>query len=120
MQAADARKAFMALAYTKFKNAPLYLEWAPENAFKAAAAAKGPKEEEEVEAPAEDVAADEEPGTDESLYQRVLSKFSRQGSHLFSDFAPLSSDFVYSCSFCHLVWERLLNSLFDTTLHEQN
>ena len=73
LQAADARKAFMALAYTKFKNAPLYLEWAPENAFKADATAAAAKElkEEEVEATTEDVAADEEPGTDEIICQAL-------------------------------------------------
>lgn len=27
----EAKKAFTRLAYTKFKNLPLYLEWAPEN-----------------------------------------------------------------------------------------
>ena len=72
MQAADARKAFMALAYTKFKNAPLYLEWAPENTFKAdpTTAAKEWKEE-EVEAATEDVAADEEPGMDEIICQAL-------------------------------------------------
>lgn len=30
----EAKKAFSKLAYTKFKNLPLYLEWAPENTFK--------------------------------------------------------------------------------------
>ena len=29
----EARKAFRALAYTKFHNTPLYLEWAPDNSF---------------------------------------------------------------------------------------
>lgn len=33
----EAKKAFKKLAYTKFKNLPLYLEWAPENAFKSVA-----------------------------------------------------------------------------------
>jgi multiple RNA-binding domain-containing protein 1 len=30
----EARKAFVKLAYTKFKKLPLFLEWAPENTFK--------------------------------------------------------------------------------------
>ena len=33
-EAVEARSAFTKLAYTKFKNAPLYLEWAPADAFK--------------------------------------------------------------------------------------
>lgn len=33
----EAKKAFMKLAYSQFKNAPLYLEWAPENIFTRAA-----------------------------------------------------------------------------------
>ena len=66
MQAADARKAFMALAYTKFKNAPLYLEWAPDNAFKTTVASVESKKEKETEeaekVEIEQVAEDEEPG----------------------------------------------------------
>lgn len=34
LDAVEAKKAFSKLAYTKFKNLPLYLEWAPENTFK--------------------------------------------------------------------------------------
>lgn len=34
LEPSEARKAFSKLAYTKFKNLPLYLEWAPENALK--------------------------------------------------------------------------------------
>ncbi|XP_044765331.1 probable RNA-binding protein 19 [Coccinella septempunctata] len=33
-EAAEARKAFKRLAYSKFKNVPLYLEWAPEDSLK--------------------------------------------------------------------------------------
>lgn len=33
----EAKKAFSKLAYTKFKNLPLYLEWAPDNTFKSPA-----------------------------------------------------------------------------------
>lgn len=29
----EAKKAFLKLAYTKFKNLPLYLEWAPEGSL---------------------------------------------------------------------------------------
>lgn len=31
LEPSEARKAFTRLAYSKFKNVPLYLEWAPEN-----------------------------------------------------------------------------------------
>jgi multiple RNA-binding domain-containing protein 1 len=34
LEPSEARKAFKGLAYTKFHNTPLYLEWAPENSFK--------------------------------------------------------------------------------------
>ncbi|CAG9827411.1 unnamed protein product [Diabrotica balteata] len=34
LEPSEARKAFTRLAYTKFKNMPLYLEWAPENSLK--------------------------------------------------------------------------------------
>ena len=44
-EAVEARQAFTRLAYTKFKNAPLYLEWAPDDAF----AKPFVKEEERVE-----------------------------------------------------------------------
>ncbi|XP_059617400.1 probable RNA-binding protein 19 [Phlebotomus argentipes] len=33
VEPSEAKKAFMKLAYSKFKDAPLYLEWAPENIF---------------------------------------------------------------------------------------
>lgn len=34
LDSSEAKKSFSKLAYTKFKNLPLYLEWAPENTFK--------------------------------------------------------------------------------------
>ncbi len=34
LEETEAKSAFNALAYSKFKSLPLYLEWAPENAFK--------------------------------------------------------------------------------------
>lgn len=37
LDSSEAKKAFKKLAYTKFKNLPLYLEWAPEKTFKTAA-----------------------------------------------------------------------------------
>lgn len=38
----EARKAFMRLAYSKFKHLPLYLEWAPDDSF-TTAPSKAPK-----------------------------------------------------------------------------
>lgn len=37
LDSSEAKKAFSKLAYTKFKNLPLYLEWAPDNTFKSPA-----------------------------------------------------------------------------------
>lgn len=36
IESSEARQAFKKLAYTRFKNLPLYLEWAPENSFTSA------------------------------------------------------------------------------------
>lgn len=33
LEPSGARKAFITLAYTHFKDSPLYLEWAPDNSF---------------------------------------------------------------------------------------
>lgn len=33
LEPSEARKAFMRLAYSKYKHLPLYLEWAPDNTF---------------------------------------------------------------------------------------
>lgn len=43
MTPTEARKAFLKLAYTKFKHVPLYLEWAPENTFKSGSVATKPE-----------------------------------------------------------------------------
>ena len=47
-EAVEARSAFTKLAYTKFKNAPLYLEWAPADAFKQPFVKQEEEEEEEA------------------------------------------------------------------------
>lgn len=49
LEASEARTAFRNLAYTKFKNVPLYLEWAPMHALKARS-----KEQEADQSEAED------------------------------------------------------------------
>ena len=54
-EAVEARSAFTKLAYTKFKNAPLYLEWAPDDAFKRPFVKPEDDEDvEEVKEPAEE------------------------------------------------------------------
>lgn len=46
----EAKKAFSKLAYSQFKTAPLYLEWAPENVFiKSKEKVMDTKESEEIE-----------------------------------------------------------------------
>lgn len=51
----DAKKAFQALAYSRFRTQPLYLEWAPGDVFGEASAEK--KEEEPAQAESEDADA---------------------------------------------------------------
>lgn len=87
----EARQAFKKLAYTKFKNVPLYLEWAPEHTFtrtlsgdaiiaktepKVEEAVKTeeleePKEEPKQEPVAED--ADDEPEPETTIFLRNLN-----------------------------------------------
>ncbi len=43
VEPAEARTAFKRLAYSRFKNLPLYLEWAPEDTF-----VTSPKEKEKI------------------------------------------------------------------------
>lgn len=45
----EARQAFKKLAYSKFKNVPLYLEWAPENVFSSSSKEIIPKAEDKTE-----------------------------------------------------------------------
>ncbi|CAG9761792.1 unnamed protein product [Ceutorhynchus assimilis] len=45
LEPSEARKAFTKLAYSKFKNAPLYLEWAPENSLSEAKSFTAKQEE---------------------------------------------------------------------------
>lgn len=67
LDAGEAKKAFSKLAYTKFKNLPLYLEWAPENTFKAAATE-----------PMKEVAAENEEGkTENDTKPRKPNAFSK-------------------------------------------
>ncbi|KAH8245448.1 hypothetical protein KR032_010475 [Drosophila birchii] len=95
----EARQAFKKLAYSKFKNAPLYLEWAPEEVFATTLSGEAvipktePKEEkkeeqdtekpekpqkEVEEATAED--ADDEPEPNTTLFLRNLNFKTVQGT----------------------------------------
>ena len=102
----EARAAFTRLAYTKFKNAPLYLEWAPDDAF----AKPYVKEEEKVEETAEvevvgkekekenkDVKQNEEASHEEgaTLFVKNLN-FQTTDSALAQHFAPCGE--VFSAS----------------------
>lgn len=49
LEPTEARAAFKKLAYSKFKDLPLYLEWAPENTFKTVATKAAPVEDENKE-----------------------------------------------------------------------
>ncbi|KAJ8942069.1 hypothetical protein NQ318_004094 [Aromia moschata] len=49
LEPSEARKAFIKLAYSKFKNVPLYLEWAPENSLNPAKIKKHSEPEEKTE-----------------------------------------------------------------------
>ncbi|XP_018562957.1 probable RNA-binding protein 19 [Anoplophora glabripennis] len=79
----EARKAFTKLAYSKFKNMPLYLEWAPENSL---VAGRHKEIKEESDKPIEDVQEstveqgveneedeDEEPEPDTTLFVKNLN-----------------------------------------------
>ncbi|SPP86732.1 probable RNA-binding protein 19 [Drosophila guanche] len=86
----EARQAFKKLAYSKFKNAPLYLEWAPEQTFATTLSGEPiipktekeePKEKEPKRAPTPEVKEeskpepvdDEEPEPDTTIFLRNLN-----------------------------------------------
>lgn len=67
LDSSEAKKAFSKLAYTKFKNLPLYLEWAPENTFKT-----------ESTKPMADVAAQNEKIADEPSSSTKPNPFTKE------------------------------------------
>lgn len=67
MEPSEARKAFLKLAYTKFKHLPLYLEWAPEDTF--TTDALGPPEK--IEAPESSIKVQEIPRKNEVSSTKV-------------------------------------------------
>ena len=74
-EAVEARSAFTKLAYTKFKNAPLYLEWAPADAFKKPFVKQEEEEEvlEEEKEPAEKEDSSKETKKVEKKMSRSIS-----------------------------------------------
>lgn len=82
MEPSEARKAFTKLAYSKFKNAPLYLEWAPENSFKTPPNPENIQKNQDTEEKQEtkeevkkdeSESEDEEPEEDTTLYVKNIS-----------------------------------------------
>ncbi|XP_017770776.1 PREDICTED: probable RNA-binding protein 19 [Nicrophorus vespilloides] len=80
VEPSEAKKAFTRLAYTKFKNLPLYLEWAPDNSLSGQnnRNVKEPthnetKPEEPVEVVEEEEDDDEEPEPDTTLFVKNLN-----------------------------------------------
>ncbi|XP_054272125.1 probable RNA-binding protein 19 [Macrosteles quadrilineatus] len=83
LEASEAKKAFLALAYTRFKNLPLYLEWAPDDTFSQVTAKKEKAEDEsEIKDEVEDGTKQEsesdedenvEPEPDTTLYVKNLN-----------------------------------------------
>ena len=80
----EARKAFTKLAYSKFKNLPLYLEWAPDNSLTSSNASgkvdTGSKKGDELQNEAkvekkeeEDDEDDEEPEPDTTIFVKNLN-----------------------------------------------
>ncbi|XP_074038360.1 probable RNA-binding protein 19 [Leptinotarsa decemlineata] len=85
LEPSEARKAFTRLAYSKFQNVPLYLEWAPENPLKETAQIK-PKEKaetnneeknsqqsEKIETVNEEEEDEEEPEPETTLFVKNLN-----------------------------------------------
>lgn len=76
LEPSEARKAFVKLAYSKFKNVPLYLEWAPENSLNAQKSSqrhedldKNQEEPKNIEEEEEE----EEPEPDTTLFVKNLN-----------------------------------------------
>jgi len=92
-EAVEARSAFTKLAYTKFKNAPLYLEWAPDDAFKQPFVKQEEEEEVLEEAIKEPVA--KEDSSKEKKKEEKEEEGHEEGSTLFVknlNFVTIDSD----------------------------
>ncbi|KAG5876064.1 hypothetical protein JTB14_004423 [Gonioctena quinquepunctata] len=86
LEPSEARKAFTRLAYSKFKNVPLYLEWAPENSLKESTQAEvqektdhtddvdeNKEQSEEKTAQDEEECEEDEPEPDTTLFVKNLN-----------------------------------------------
>ncbi|XP_066148088.1 probable RNA-binding protein 19 [Euwallacea fornicatus] len=71
LQPSEARKAFLKLAYSKFKSVPLYLEWAPENSL----LERKPEIQEEITEKVKEESEEEElePESDATLFVKNLN-----------------------------------------------
>ncbi|KAJ8972871.1 hypothetical protein NQ317_013613 [Molorchus minor] len=81
-EASEARKAFTKLAYSKFKNVPLYLEWAPENSLDPTKIKPKPDIKENIEEEQKEIQDDtkeeeneddEDPEADTTLFVKNLN-----------------------------------------------
>lgn len=83
MEPSEAKKSFTRLAYSKFKNVPLYLEWAPENSLTEKAKLEDKKVDQQNETTnnsneektekVEEEDDDEEPEPDTTLFVKNLN-----------------------------------------------
>jgi len=92
-EAVEARSAFTKLAYTKFKNAPLYLEWAPDDAFKQPFVKL--EEEEVLEEVKDPVDKDEDSSKEIKKEEKKEEEGHEEGSTLFVknlNFVTIDSD----------------------------
>ena len=90
-EAVEARSAFTKLAYTKFKNAPLYLEWAPADAFKKPFV----KQEEEVFEEEKEPAEKEDSSKETKKVEKKEDEGHEEGATLFVknlNFVTIDSD----------------------------
>jgi len=92
-EAVEARSAFTKLAYTKFKNAPLYLEWAPDDAFKQPFVKQ--EEEEEVLEEVKEPVIKEDESKESKKEEKEEEEGHEEGSTLFVknlNFVTIDSD----------------------------
>eukprot|EP00163_Fabomonas_tropica_P031110 TRINITY_DN7289_c0_g1_i3.p1 TRINITY_DN7289_c0_g1~~TRINITY_DN7289_c0_g1_i3.p1 ORF type:complete len:705 (+),score=211.03 TRINITY_DN7289_c0_g1_i3:481-2595(+) len=73
LEATEARKAFRSMSYKKFKHVPLYLEWAPQGLFSAAASAVKRRREVVSGVETEQPDAEEQDGLGYSVYVKNLN-----------------------------------------------
>lgn len=73
VEPSEARKAFVKLAYSKFKNVPLYLEWAPENSLNTQKPSQDVQESQSNQEEPHNEEEEEEPEPDTTLFVKNLN-----------------------------------------------